>query len=194
MRPARRKIEKAWVHPAAVVAETARIGAGTRIWAFAQIGDRARVGRNCVIGHGAYVDRFVQVGDRVKIHNHAMLYHGLVVEDDVFIGPGACFTNDPHPRSGRTRNLSGIRWRVRRGASIGAGAIIVPDVSIGRYALVGAGAVVTRPVPAFGLVLGHPARLAGFVCYCGRPLPARQRRCRRCGRRVPVPARFTASA
>lgn len=147
----------------AVVSKTARIGEGTKVWAFAQIGDNARVGKNCVIGNGAYIDRNVVVGDNVKIHNKALLYNGLVVEDNCFIGPGACFTNDKLPKYSKTRNLKGISWRLKKGSSVGANATILPDINIGTNAIVGAGSVVTKDVPDGAVVYGNPARRRGRV-------------------------------
>jgi acetyltransferase-like isoleucine patch superfamily enzyme len=141
------------------VADTAAIGEGTKVWAFAQIGDRAVVGKNCIVGNGAYIDRDVHIGDNVKVHNKALLYRPLVVEDNCFIGPGVCFTNDKHPRFDTTRDLRGISWRVGKGASIGANATILPDVEIGENAVVGAGSVVTRSVPPGAVVCGNPARM-----------------------------------
>ncbi|MFH1800853.1 MAG: acyltransferase [Candidatus Omnitrophota bacterium] len=177
---------QAHIAPTAIIDPTACIGAGTKVWAFCQIGEHAIVGKDCVIGNGAYIDRHVQVGDRVRIQNKALLYHGLIVEDDVFIGPGAVFTNDPWPQSGKTRDLKGISWKVRKGASIGANATILPDVEIGAHAVVGAGAVVTKHVPANALVYGNPARLNGYVCTCGHILRLKSRsqkfRCPECGK------------
>ena len=155
-----------FVASSAVIDKTARIGAGTKVWEFAQIADRAEVGRDCVIGSGVYIDRHVKVGDRVRIHNKALLYQGLVVEDDVFIGPAVCFTNDRWPRSGSRRNFKGISWKIGKGASIGANATVLPDVQIGTHAMVGAGSVVNHDVPPHGLVFGNPAKLYGFVCDC----------------------------
>lgn len=154
------------IHPTAIIHPTAVIGSGTRIWAYVQIGEYARIGKDGVIGNGAYIDRHVVIGDRVRVHNKALLYHGLVVEDDVFIGPGSCFTNDPRPRSGMTRDMSGCKWLVKRFASIGANATVLPDVSIGSYAMIGAGSVVTRDVADHVLCYGNPARPKGLVCGC----------------------------
>ena len=156
-----------YIDPTAIVHSTAQIGEGTKIWAYVQIGEHAVVGKDCVIGNGVYIDRYVKVGNRVRIHNKALLYHGVIVEDDVFIGPGVCLTNDPAPRSGKTRNLKGKSWIVRKGATIGANATVLPDLSIGSYAFVGAGSMVTHPVPHHTLVYGNPARAVGVVCRCG---------------------------
>lgn len=151
--------KRAFVDKRALVARSASIGAGSKVWAFVQIGENARIGKHCVIGNGAYIDRNVIVGDNVKIHNKALLYDGLVVEDNCFIGPGVCFTNDKYPSFDTTRNLKGVHWRVKKGASIGANSTILPDVTIGVNALVGAGSVVTRSVPDNAVVCGNPARL-----------------------------------
>jgi acetyltransferase-like isoleucine patch superfamily enzyme len=165
------------IHPTADVSPDARIGPGTRIWHEAQVREGAVLGADCNVGKGVYVDRGVVVGDRVKIQNRASLYRGLTVEDAVYIGPHVTFGNDKYPRA---TNAAGepksdddwalVATLVREGASIGAGAVVLPGVTIGRWALVGAGAVVTRDVPDQGLVVGNPARLAGRACRCGRPL------------------------
>lgn len=146
----------------------AKIGHGTKIWAFAQIREQTVIGKNCVIGNGVYIDKSVRIGDRVNIHNKALLYRNLVVEDDVFIGPGVCFTNDPSPRANKIRKLGKSRWYVRKGASVGASACVLSEVSIGRFAMVGAGSLVSKTVPDYGLVYGVPARLLGFVSKNGR--------------------------
>ena len=157
-----------FVHPTALVSEKAKIGRGTKIWAFAQIREEAMIGRDCVIGNGVYIDKGVRVGDRVNIHNKALLYRNLVVEDDVFIGPGVCFTNDPAPRANRIRNLRGVKWFVRKGASVGANVCILSEVTIGSFAMVGAGALVSKDIPAYGLAYGVPARLMGSVSKEGK--------------------------
>jgi len=169
--------QPAVIHPSAEVSPGAVIGAGTRIWHQAQVLEGVHIGDHCIVGKGVYIDLGVQVGSNVKIQNSALLYHGLTVEDGVFIGPGACMTNDTYPRAitpdGRLK--ADADWevgpiRICYGASIGAGAIVLPNVTIGRFALVAAGAVVARSVPDHGLVVGVPARLIGFVCRCGRRL------------------------
>ena len=183
------------IHETAEVSPDARIGEGTMIWHHAQVREGARVGRNCVVGKGAYVDHGVQVGDAVKIQNGALVYHGATLEDGVFVGPLACLTNDRYPRAIDPEGSpkSSEDWDiaitiVRKGASIGAGAIVVAGVEIGAFALVAAGAVVTRDVPAHGLVAGNPARLIGYVCCCARRLEiiGTKGRCATCGRRHEV--------
>jgi acetyltransferase-like isoleucine patch superfamily enzyme len=165
------------IHPTAEVSPKAQIGEGTRIWHHAQVREGAKIGRNCIIGKNVYIDFDVTIGDNVKIQNNASVYHGATIEDGVFIGPHACLTNDKIPRAiTPAGELKGSQdWEVGRilvkyGASIGAGAVILPNVTIGRFAMVGAGAVVTRDVPDHGLVVGNPARLVGYVCRCGRRL------------------------
>lgn len=165
------------IHPTADVSPEASIGQGTVIWHQAQVREGAQIGKNCIIGKGAYVDFGVAIGDNVKVQNGAFIYHGATIEDGVFVGPNACLLNDRLPRAvtpaGTLKEESD--WtvgqiRVRYGASLGAGAIVLPGVSIGRFAMVGAGAVVTRDVPDHGLVAGNPARLFGFACRCGQRL------------------------
>ena len=156
------------IHPTATVESPACIGEGTRVWHYAHVRAGAHVGRDCVLGKGVYVDVGAVVGDRCKIQNGVSVYCGVTLEDDVFVGPGACFTNDLYPRA------SGGEWEllltlVRRGASIGANATILCGIVIGEYAMVAAGAVVTRAVPPYGLVQGNPATLAGYVNSAGRP-------------------------
>jgi UDP-2-acetamido-3-amino-2,3-dideoxy-glucuronate N-acetyltransferase len=163
------------VHPTAEVSPLARIGEGTRIWHQAQVREGAVIGQNCVVGKGVYIDFDVAVGSNVKIQNGALLYHGLTIEDGVFIGPQVCLTNDVYPRAITPEGdlKSADDWTVgttviRYGASIGAGAVILPGLTIGRFALVAAGAVVTCSVPDHGLVMGVPARVVGYACRCGQ--------------------------
>jgi UDP-2-acetamido-3-amino-2,3-dideoxy-glucuronate N-acetyltransferase len=163
------------VHPTSDVSPEADVGAGTSIWNRAQVRERARIGRGCIIGKDVYIDAGVTIGDHVKIQNSALVYHGATLEDGVFLGPQAVLTNDLYPRAitaDGTLKSSGD-WTVgpilvRYGASVGAGAVILPNVTLGRFAMVAAGAVVTEDVPDHALVMGVPARVAGFVCTCGR--------------------------
>jgi len=153
--------KKIFIHPTALVSKKAKVGPGCKIWAYAQLREGVVLGKDCVIGNGVYLDRDVRIGDRVVIQNKALLYRNLVVEDDVFIGPGVCFANDAFPRANVIRNLKNKKWFVRQGASIGANACILPDVHIGKHAMVGAGAVVTKNVPDHAIVRGVPARVHG---------------------------------
>jgi acetyltransferase-like isoleucine patch superfamily enzyme len=191
---------KAIVHPTAEVSPDASIGDGTRVWNGAQVREGAIIGSDCNIGKDVYIDKGVVIGDRVKIQNGASLYRGLTVEDGVFIGPHVVFTNDRYPRAitpdGRV--LSDDDWQaeatlVRHGASIGAGSLIVSGITIGRWAMVGAGSVVTRDVPDQALVKGNPARVAGYVCECGQrldldPSGPDKWRCTACGAVYDLPS------
>jgi UDP-2-acetamido-3-amino-2,3-dideoxy-glucuronate N-acetyltransferase len=165
------------VHPTADLEPDVDIGAGTAIWHRAQVRTGARIGADSIIGRDAFIDTDVAIGSRVKIQNGALVYHGVTVGDGVFIGPGAILTNDRYPRA---TNADGElaqagEWTLTAttlhdGCSIGAGAIVIAGCDIGPYATVGAGAVVTHPVPAHALVAGNPARTIGWVCVCGQRL------------------------
>ncbi len=158
-----------FIHPLAVVDEGAKIGSGTRIWHFAHVRGTATIGKGCNIGKDVYIDADVVIGNNVKIQNGVSVYHGVTIEDDVFCGPHMTFTNDMYPRAfGESWDVS--KTRVKKGASIGAHATIICNTTLGEYCMIGSGAVVTRDVPAHGLVVGNPARLVGFVCKCGQPL------------------------
>jgi acetyltransferase-like isoleucine patch superfamily enzyme len=156
-------------HPTAEISAAAEIGEGTYIWHHAQVREGAKVGRNCRLGKGVYVDKNVIVGDNCKIQNGATLYDGVTLEDEVFVGPHVVFTNDLYPRA-HPDDWTIVPTLVKKGASLGANATILCGITIGSYAVVGAGAVVTRDVPDHALILGNPARQRGYVCHCGRPL------------------------
>jgi UDP-2-acetamido-3-amino-2,3-dideoxy-glucuronate N-acetyltransferase len=166
------------IHPTAEVSPRARIGEGTSIWHQAQVREDAEIGHNCTIAKGVYIDAGVHLGNNVKVQNYVSIYHGVVIEDGVFVGPHVCFTNDRFPRAvNPDGSLKGAedweisRTLVRAGAALGANATIVAGITVGLWAMVGCGSVVTRDVPDYGLVWGNPARLHGFVCPCGNRLP-----------------------
>jgi UDP-2-acetamido-3-amino-2,3-dideoxy-glucuronate N-acetyltransferase len=165
------------IHATAEVAGSAEIGGGTSIWNGCQVRDGARIGCGCILGKDVYIDFGVEIGDNVKIQNGASVFHGATIESGVFIGPGAILTNDKNPRAiNADGSLKGnADWevhpiRICYGASIGAGAIVLPGITVGKYALVGAGAVVTKDVASYALVTGNPARQVGLVCTCSQRL------------------------
>lgn len=158
------------IHPTAVIDEGCTIGEGTRIWHFSHVMHGARVGKSCNIGQNVVISPGAIVGDRVKIQNNVSVYTGVTVGDDVFLGPSCVFTNVINPRSFISRKDEFRPTIVRRGASIGANATIVCGNEIGEYAMVGAGAVVTKDVPPYSLWVGNPARQAGWVSRAGHKL------------------------
>lgn len=161
-----------FVHASSFVDEGASIGDGSRIWHFSHIMTEALIGNRCNIGQNVFIASRVKIGNNVKIQNNVSLYEGTVLEDDVFCGPSAVFTNVKTPRAAVPRNTSAdyLPTIIRRGASIGANATIVCGKQIGRYAMIAAGAVVTRHVMDYALVAGVPARQIGWVCECGLQL------------------------
>ena len=170
------------IHPTALVASS-RVGEGTRIWAHVNVLAGATIGRDCNICDRCFVENDVVIGDRVTVKCGVSLYDGIVLEDDVFVGPDVSFPNDARPRSGR-RPETFPRTRIRTGASLGAGSIVLPGVSVGCWAMIGAGALVTRDVPDFALAYGSPARVHGQVCRCGESLRFNDRKAAcGCGRR-----------
>jgi UDP-2-acetamido-3-amino-2,3-dideoxy-glucuronate N-acetyltransferase len=177
-----------FVHESSYVDEGATIGEGTKIWHFCHVMSGSRIGRNCNLGQNVVVSPKVVIGDNVKIQNNVSIYTGVELEDDVFCGPSMVFTNVINPRSHVPRKDEYRQTRVRRGASLGANCTIVCGHTVGAYAFVGAGAVVTRDVPDYALVVGVPARIAGWVCACGitlstQAVPPAAMSCASCGRR-----------
>ncbi|MCX6677604.1 MAG: acyltransferase [Methanothrix sp.] len=158
-----------YVHPTAIV-ESEMIGEGTKIWHFAHVRKGSKIGKNCSIGKSVYIDIDAEIGSNVKIQNFVSIYKGVIIEDDVFVGPSATFTNDLYPRAFIWEEERVSATRISRGASIGANATLVCGITVGQYAMIGAGSVVTKDVPPFALVLGNPGRQKGWVCYCGHRL------------------------
>jgi UDP-2-acetamido-3-amino-2,3-dideoxy-glucuronate N-acetyltransferase len=189
-----------YAHPTAEVSVKAVIGEGTYIWHQAQVRENARIGRECIIGKGVYIDFEVVVGDRCKLQNGVNVYHGATLEDGVFLGPGVMLLNDKSPRAVNSDGSlkSDADWQVSptyigQGVGIGGGAVILPGVTVGKWAIIGAGSVVTRNIPEYGLAYGNPARLLGFVCPCGRRLKLKketgrdfQLECPRCEREIVI--------
>lgn len=189
------------IHPTAEVSPHARIGDGAQIWHQAQVREGASIGRNCIVGKGVYVDFDVHIGDNCKLQNSAFIYHGATLDDGVFVGPGAMLTNDRRPRAiNPDGTLKGNDdWQVGPihvgyGASLGAGCIVLPGVTIGRFAMVGAGAVVAGDVPDYGLVVGAPARLVGYACACGARLAVEDSPAGRLGRCPACERQFSLAA
>jgi UDP-2-acetamido-3-amino-2,3-dideoxy-glucuronate N-acetyltransferase len=186
-------VSRVTVPSTSVVDETAVIGEGTRVWNFVHIRENAEVGKQCVIADYVYVGRGVQIGDRVKLENRATVYEGVTIRDNVFVGPHVTFTNDPYPRSASTDwKISPIL--VKEGASIGAGTVVRCGVTIGEYALIGVGSVVTTDIPSHALACGNPARVRGFVCRCGKKLELKEKTgtcvlmmCRVCNKNYEIP-------
>ncbi len=158
------------IHPSAIVDDGARLGAGCRVWHFAHISAGAVIGDGCSFGQGVYVGNDVRIGRNVKVQNNVSVYDAVTLDDDVFCGPSMVFTNVHNPRSAVPRKDEYRRTRVRRGATLGANCTIVCGVTVGEYAFVGAGAVVSRDVPAFALVVGVPARQIGWMSMHGERL------------------------
>jgi len=165
------------IHKTADVEEGALIGSNTKIWHLSHVRKGAKLGENCILGKNVFVDSGVLIGNNVKIQNNVSVYEGVTLEDGVFIGPHTTFTNDVNPRAINVDGTlkQGSDWKlsktlVKKGASIGAGSVILCNLSIGEFALIGAGSVVTKDVPAYGLAYGVPAKLVGYVCKCGKKL------------------------
>lgn len=160
-------------HETALI-ESQYIGKNTKIWRNAHVRKDAKIGSDCILGNNVYVDQNVVIGDKVKIQNNVSIYHGVTIEDGVFLGPHVCFTNDLTPRSvtpdGKIKSASDwkvVKTLVKQGASLGANSTIICGVTIGEFAMVGAGSVIAKDVPDYALVYGNPAKIKGYVCKCG---------------------------
>lgn len=162
--------EGAWTHPTAIVEAGARLGAETRVWHYCHVMAGAVIGARCVLGQNCFVASTVKIGDGTRVQNNVSLYDGVELEDDVFCGPSVVFTNVKHPRAFVSRRSEYGRTRVRQGATLGANCTVLPGVTIGRFAFVGAGAVVTKDVAPFALVMGVPAVPVGWVSHVGERL------------------------
>lgn len=176
-----------FIHPTALV-ESDQIGAGTRIWAFVHVMKAASIGENCNLCDHVFVESGAQIGNRVTVKNNVMVWDKVTVEDEVFLGPNVVLTNDVRPRVAFKKDSSDfLPTLIKRGASLGANATILCGITIGEQALIGAGAVVTRDIPAHALVVGNPGRQVGWACACGETLPASLTcECGRNYRRKPV--------
>jgi len=159
-----------FAHPSAIIDENCKIGEGTKIWHFSHIMSECIIGKRCNIGQNVVVSPGVVLGDNVKVQNNVSIYTGVICEDDVFLGPSMVFTNVINPRSAIIRKEEYKKTIVRKGASIGANATVVCGNEIGQYAMIGAGAVITKVVPAYALVYGNPARQNGWVSEYGHKL------------------------
>jgi acetyltransferase-like isoleucine patch superfamily enzyme len=180
------------IHPTAEVSPEARVGKNVKIWHYVQIREGAVIGDNSSLGKSVYIDKNVKIGSNVKIQNRASIYDGVTIEDDCFIGPHVVFTNDKTPRAFGEWKI--IKTLVKKGASIGANSTIICGVTLGEYCMVGAGSVVTENVPAHALVYGNPAKLKGFVCFCGKSLKMIKEiedsvlmKCESCGKEIKIP-------
>lgn len=176
------------VHPTAIVDDGAQIGADTRVWHWVHICSQARIGARCSFGQNVFVGNDVIIGDNVKVQNNVSIYDAVTLEDDVFCGPSMVFTNVNNPRSHVSRKNEYRRTIVKRGATIGANATVVCGHTIGEYAFIGAGAVVTKDVKPYALMVGTPAKRIGWMCQCGERLPdiIDQHTCSTCGQRYDI--------
>jgi UDP-2-acetamido-3-amino-2,3-dideoxy-glucuronate N-acetyltransferase len=176
---------KYFVHPTAIVDEPVDMGEGTQIWHFSHIMSGARIGEHCIIGQNVFIGKGALLGNNIKVQNNVSIYDGVILEDDVFCGPSMVFTNVFNPRSFISRKKEFRKTLVRKGATIGANATVVCGNTIGQYAFIGAGSVVTRDVPDYALVYGNPGKAKGWVCRCAEEVAFQSGRavCKACGKR-----------
>ena len=174
-----------FVHPTAVVGEAAEIGSGTKIWHFSHVMPGAQIGENCVIGQNVFISSKAIVGNNIKIQNNVSVFDGVILEDGVFCGPSMVFTNVFNPRSFISRMKELQKTLVRKGATLGANSTIVCGNTIGQFAFVGAGSVVTRDLPDYALVYGNPGKIRGWVCQCAEEITFRSGKatCKACGKK-----------
>jgi UDP-2-acetamido-3-amino-2,3-dideoxy-glucuronate N-acetyltransferase len=177
--------KECFIHPTAVVDEPIEIGEGTKIWHFTHIMSGAKIGENCIIGQNVFIGSGAILRNNIKVQNNVSIFDGVILEDDVFCGPSMVFTNVINPRSFISRMKELRRTLVRRGATIGANVTIVCGNTIGQYAFIGAGSVVTKDVPDYALVYGNPGKVKGWVCQCAEEIRFRSGRavCKACGKR-----------
>ncbi len=168
---------KVYTHPTAEISKKAKIGSNTKIWHQCHVRENATIGKNCILGKNVYIDHDVEIGNNVKIQNNSSIYFNAKLEDGVFIGPHVCLTNDKNPRAitkkGSLKTAS--NWNagkilIKKGASIGACSVILPNITIGKFAMIGAGSAVTKDVLDYALVYGNPAEFKGYVCACGEKI------------------------
>jgi UDP-2-acetamido-3-amino-2,3-dideoxy-glucuronate N-acetyltransferase len=180
-----------FVHSTAIVDEGAEIGEGTRIWHFSHVMPGARIGQNCIIGQNVFIGSGTFLGNKVKIQNNVSIYDGVILEDDVFCGPSMVFTNVFNPRSFISRKKEFRKTLVKRGATIGANVTIVCGNTVGQFAFIGAGSVVTKDVPDYALVYGNPGKVKGWVCQCAEEISFRSEKaiCTACGKRYKMDSR-----
>ncbi len=167
--------ENYFIHSTSCIDENVSVGAGTKIWHFSHILKNSKVGERCIIGQNASIGPDVSIGNGVKIQNNVSIYKGVTIEDDVFCGPSCVFTNVYNPRAFIERKNEFLPTRVKKGATLGANATVVCGITIGRYAVIGAGAVVKSDVPDYAVIVGVPGVQKGWACKCGVPLKKKQR-------------------